>query len=113
MTPHEEYEEFVDSKRKWVQGQRVIYPAFGLAGESGEVIDRLKKIMRGTQGPAEFVAQAHRDEETLLELGDTLYYLTALAHDLGFTLQDVMDANVVKLTERHKTAYYKIMERKP
>jgi len=112
MSELTEYEAFVDDKAKWrASGKDVIYPAFGLAGEAGEVVDRLKKILRNADTPMAFKMAARRDEETLGELGDTLYYLTALAHDLGFTMQEVIDFNVEKLTERHKTAYYKIMER--
>jgi len=111
MNELEEYEGFVRAKAKWGGWQNVVYPMAGLAGEAGEVVDRLKKLMRGTEDAQTFYENAWHDQEALLELGDCLYYLTALAHDLGFTMQDVIDANVEKLTERHKTAYYKIMER--
>lgn len=41
-----------------------------------------------------------RPERLKLELGDMLFYVTALAHLQGMTLEDLMDANVKKLTER-------------
>jgi NTP pyrophosphatase (non-canonical NTP hydrolase) len=106
----EDYEAWVDTLVKWGGDKRVIYPALGLAGEAGEVVDRLKKLYRGCNQDTPLYAAAFGDEETLFELGDVLYYLTALAHDLGFTMADVVDANQTKLNERHKTSYYKIME---
>lgn len=41
-----------------------------------------------------------RPERLKLELGDILFYVTTLAHLQGMTLEDLMDANVKKLTER-------------
>jgi NTP pyrophosphatase (non-canonical NTP hydrolase) len=41
-----------------------------------------------------------RPDRLKLELGDMLFYVTALAHLQGMTLEQVMDANVKKLTER-------------
>ena len=41
-----------------------------------------------------------RPERLKLELGDMLFYVMALAHLQGMTLEDLMDANVKKLTER-------------
>jgi len=65
--------------------------ATGLAGESGEVSEKLKK----------FVRDGSLDRELLTkEMGDTLYYLTALALMFGTDLQSVMEANVKKLTDR-------------
>lgn len=64
----------------------------GLAGESGEVLELLKKAVRGRQ-PVDV-------ENLKLELGDVLYYLTMLANRHGFTLADVIRANVQKLEAR-------------
>ena len=99
----DKYERFVSEMAMWRQlGQQVYYPALGLAGESGEVVDRLKKLMRGTEGPREFREKARGDHDTLLELGDVLYYLTGLAQDLGFTLDQVIYHNMQKLTARKR-----------
>ena len=48
------------------------------------------------------------DKDALLkELGDPLWYITSLADDLGFTLQDVVNANVEKLTSRKERGVLK------
>jgi len=39
----------------------------------------------------------------LSELGDTLFYLSQVAQDNGWTLQDVAERNIDKLTKRRQT----------
>jgi NTP pyrophosphatase (non-canonical NTP hydrolase) len=64
----------------------------GLAGEAGEVVELIKKHVHHGRG---------LDRENLLkELGDVLWYLTLGAHLGGFTLEEVMDANIAKLRAR-------------
>lgn len=65
--------------------------ATGLAGETGEVMELLKKHVRD--------GQIDR-QELLLELGDVLHYLTRIAAEYGLTLTEVMDANRKKLEQR-------------
>jgi NTP pyrophosphatase (non-canonical NTP hydrolase) len=63
----------------------------GLAGEVGEVADCIKKHIRGDK---------INRFDAILELGDVLYYLTAIAQMLGYNLADVMQSNVDKLNAR-------------
>lgn len=77
--------------------QKVIYPALGLTGESGEVADKVKKVIRDKGGnfqPFDVRLAIAK------ELGDTLWYCATLANDLGFTLEDVAKMNVDKLQSR-------------
>lgn len=76
----------------------VIYPAIGLSGEVGELNDNLKKRLRNGETPQ--AIQDSRDPKMLLELGDCLWYVSRFAFDLGFTLEEVAQANVAKLRER-------------
>lgn len=66
--------------------------ALGLAGETGEVIEHIKKEIRG-DGPADIT-------ELKLELGDLLHYLCRISHRYGLSMTDVMLANVVKIEAR-------------
>jgi NTP pyrophosphatase (non-canonical NTP hydrolase) len=68
----------------------------GLSGEAGEVSDKIKKIFRDDKG--EF-SEANR-LELAKELGDVLWYLTAIANSLGFNLETIAVMNIAKLTSR-------------
>jgi len=66
----------------------------GLASEAGEVCGVIQKA-------AYKFIEINRDD-MLMELGDTLFYLTALANHFRFTEQEIKEANLKKLKERHK-----------
>lgn len=75
----------------------LVWNAIGLAGEAGEVADSIKKMIFHQHG---------LDRETLRgELGDVLWYVAALASNLGYNLDEVMAANVDKLKARYPEGY--------
>lgn len=78
-----------------VIGHGIIYPALGLAGETGEVLDKIKKIFRDHGG----VVQDHK-QDLIAELGDVLWYLATLCDELGTNLEYVAFCNIEKLTSR-------------
>lgn len=73
-----------------------IYPALKLAGEAGEVTEKLGKIIRDKDG----MISAEDRIELLKELGDVLWYVNSLAVDFGSTLEEVMQINIAKLADR-------------
>lgn len=75
---------------------KVIYPTLGMAGEAGEVADKVKKIIRDNQ--SEFTAD--KKAEIMKEIGDVMWYCATLAHDLGYSLEEVAKTNVEKLRSR-------------
>lgn len=81
-------------------GNNFVYPALGLAGEAGEVADKVKKLIRdhGVFTPDQ-VADEQRTE-LKKELGDVLWYVTQLATEFGFTLSEVAEENIEKLYSR-------------
>lgn len=92
MEKFNSYGLFVKSMKVYPEKHAVVYPALGLAGEAGEIAEKVKKWLRGDR---------ELDKQELLkELGDPLWYIASLADDLGFTLQDVVDANIAKLESR-------------
>lgn len=71
--------------------------AVGLTGEAGEVADLIKKGVYHQQGI---------DKPKLKkELGDVLWYVSAMCSQLGFTLEEVMQTNVDKLKARFPEGY--------
>lgn len=76
--------------------QKVMYPALGLAGEAGEVCNRVKKIFRDDDG----VVDPEVRRKLAAELGDVLWYLAALATDLDLNLAEIAHANLAKLADR-------------
>lgn len=96
MQEFERYQEFVNSMKIYPEQYKTIYPALGLAGEAGEIAEKVKKVLRDNEGEWTDATKA----AVLDELGDPLFYIAALADDLGYTLHQVMENNVSKLTSR-------------
>lgn len=71
----------------------------GLTGEAGEVADLLKKNM--------FQGHDLDKEEVKLELGDCAWYIAIAAYALGFSLSDVLNANIAKLKDRYPDKFSK------
>ena len=73
-----------------------VYPALGLAEEAGEVAGKYAKAVRDCNG----VISPERKQEIKKELGDVLWFVAELSTQLGFSLEEVMAANIEKLTSR-------------
>jgi NTP pyrophosphatase (non-canonical NTP hydrolase) len=69
------------------------YCALGLAGEAGEVANKVKKLTRDgdTLGMREAIVK---------ELGDCLWYVSQLAAEMCCSLNDVATINLEKLADR-------------
>lgn len=72
---------------------QILHAALGLAGEAGEVVDYVKKHS--------FNYHRLPEEPIIGELGDTLYYLAMLCTLFGYTLSEVMQHNIDKLSARY------------
>tara|TARA_B100001989_G_scaffold134312_1_gene95113 strand:- start:351 stop:680 length:330 start_codon:yes stop_codon:yes gene_type:complete len=73
-----------------------IYPTLGLVGESGEVAEKIKKILRDKNGKFDYESKTAIKKE----LGDVLWYLANLCNELDFTLNEVAEENLEKLNNR-------------
>lgn len=75
------------------------YMALGLAGEAGEVANKVKKVIRDSDG----VLKELQREQLIAELGDVLWYCAGVATVLGANLDYVAAANVNKLQARQSS----------
>ncbi|MFP4514390.1 MAG: nucleoside triphosphate pyrophosphohydrolase family protein [Parcubacteria group bacterium] len=78
------------------QDNNYIYPTLGLVGESGEVAEKIKKIIRDKEG----VVNDEDRRAIEKELGDVLWYLSQLASELKIDLETVAQKNIEKLQSR-------------
>lgn len=76
----------------------IIYPALGLGGEAGEVLEKVKKLIRDKK----MKVDGEFKEAIKKELGDVLWYTSQLATELGLSLEDVAETNIDKLFSRLK-----------
>jgi len=82
-------------KKILTQGQdRLVENTLGLVGEAGEVAEKVKKLIRDSS--------RFQNEEIMKELGDVVFYATALANIYGRGLQEVLQLNIEKLDDRQK-----------
>ena len=68
----------------------------GLVGESGEVAEKFKKLIRDKNG----TLNTEDKNEIIKELGDVLWYITTIAHLLNSDLETVAKNNNEKLLSR-------------
>lgn len=80
------------------RGRNFVYPTLGLAGETGEVAEKIKKVIRDKGG---IVDDATRDA-LRKELGDVLWYVAQLCTELNLSMADVAEKNIEKLLSRQK-----------
>ena len=83
----------------------LLYPSLGLTGEAGEVAEKVKKLYRDTE--VSFMVEDMTEElnpdqayDIALEVGDVLFYVAAIASDIGYSLEEIAEMNIDKLTDR-------------
>ena len=77
------------------------YATLGLAGESGEIANKVKKIIRVDRT----IENAKQDLKE--EIGDVLWYIAAVADNLGLKLDDIAHENIRKLRSRQERGVLK------
>ena len=75
-----------------------VYPALKLAGEAGEVAEKLGKLLRDSNGEVTPKVRL----EVAKELGDVLWYVAALAEEFDLKLSVVGEVNIEKLKDRRE-----------
>ena len=98
MKTFNEYEE--EAMNTAVYDGEVIYPTLGWVSEAGEVADKIKKMLRDEDVDLGFEMSEEQRKAVALEVSDCLWYITALASDLGYSLEDIANMNIEKLRDR-------------
>lgn len=92
-----EYQKFAESVAQYPnRGHNFIYATLGLVGESGEVAEKIKKLIRDKDPKLteEF------KKEVLKEAGDVLWFIATLAYEMGADIEEVAKLNIEKLYSR-------------
>ena len=75
----------------------LINGCLGLAGESGETLDMIKKWV--------FHEKELDKDHLKKEIGDVMWYVAMICESAGFDLDDVMQTNVDKLKSRYPEGF--------
>jgi len=76
-------------------GGNLEYATLGLVGEAGGVANKVKKIQRDR-----LLLNSELREAIADELGDVLWYISACANELGYTLDGIAELNLSKVERR-------------
>lgn len=74
----------------------VAYCGLGAAGEAGEIANKIKKMLRDDKCSLTY----DRRVQIRQEIGGTLWYLSQLSREIGFSLQEAADENLAILASR-------------
>ena len=74
-------------------GSGIVYPAIGIGGEAGEVLEQIKKVFRDDGG----ILTEERKQKIIKEMGDELWYLANLATELDVNFSHIAEENLKKL----------------
>ena len=78
--------------------KKLEYLFLGICGETGELAEKAKKIIRDKHGEI-----TNDDRESYKkELGDVLWYISQITSELNLSLEDVAKTNLEKLFSRMK-----------
>ena len=88
----------------------LIYPALGLAGEAGEVVEKVKKLVRDDEMPLDENfntndLDAEKRMAIAYELGDVMFYVAMIADDIDYTLGEIAEMNLQKLADRKERGH--------
>lgn len=101
--PYVDFEAYQRTSRKTAVypdlGKNMVFPALGLAGETGEVAEKIKKVWRDRGGHP-----TREDRQAIAkEMGDVLWYVAQLATELHISLHEIAVRNLAKISGRQRT----------
>ena len=85
------------TRRTWNPESSLPNAALGLAGETGELVDIIKKYL--------YHGHEYNRENVVSELSDVMYYVAVIADWFGITLSEVAEYNIEKLRQRYPDGF--------
>lgn len=89
----------------------LLYTALGLGNEAGEVLGKIKKLLRDDNSDIlltnNIVISDEKQAAIAAELGDVLWYLAMTATEAGLSLNDIAYENIQKLADRKERGVLK------
>lgn len=89
----------------------LLYTSLGLGNEAGEVLGKVKKLVRDDNGNMLITSRLEISDEKRAaiakELGDTLWYLAMVATEMELSLNDIAYENIEKLVDRKERGVLK------
>jgi NTP pyrophosphatase (non-canonical NTP hydrolase) len=86
-----------ERKDRFAEEYELTHAMLGLAGETGEVIDLIKKNLA--------YGKELDKEKLTLEMGDLFHYFMRIACLTGLSLDDIIEGNLKKLSARFPNGY--------
>lgn len=90
----DDYSEWVETMIVTEGETRLVENVLGLVGEAGEVAEKIKKVLRDGSRVS--------PDEIVKEIGDVVFYATALANYFDASLTEVLRVNQDKLNSRKR-----------
>ncbi len=100
VTP-EEYQRFCQLTAKHFDNktEEIMTWGLGISGEAGDVASCIKKT---------FAHENDQKDGIRENLGDTMWYLAMICNYFDWNLQDILDENIAKLSERYPGGFDKV-----
>ena len=98
MTFDEYQQKAMNTARSKDAKDEFIHLVLGLVGESGEIAEKVKKLVRDNETDLTKLDI----EDMKKELGDVLWYMAVPANYLGISFDDVAKTNIDKLASRQQ-----------
>lgn len=89
----------------------LLYTALGLGNEAGEVLGKVKKLVRDDNSDILLTNQITVPDEKkaaiAAELGDVLWYVAMVATEMNLSINDIAYENIQKLADRKQRGVLK------
>lgn len=103
MITFNEYQENTKLTAKYPKNKALEYVILGLVGESAEIANKYKKVIRDNDG----VLTEERRNQIIDEIGDVMWYVSQLCNELGVNLETLCEKNINKLLDRKERGVIK------